>query len=177
MQAWLECSDMLLRAKNVLYGRALDLFYGEIKKGNISIKGKFVKFEDNGAQDKYEYLMLNMLQNKNSMEDFFSKMQGNANPESRKKALEFIENVNMIDRLVELSRIFEEWADEALLRVKEKSIRELMLKGISNNPRRKEAVAALLDIEKNGNEGIFSEEELYIFTEILQNDPDSRLAR
>ncbi|MGC8651676.1 MAG: hypothetical protein ACP5UH_00265 [Candidatus Micrarchaeia archaeon] len=153
MQAWLECNDLFIRAKNALYGRALDLFDEELKEGNIAVNGKFVKFEENGMQGRNEYLMLNMLQNKDDIADFFEKNQKDAGEKLVNRVSAFIEKINTIERLVALSKVFDEWAEEALLMVKEDSAEALVRKGIDEQPIRNDAIAALLDIEVSAKEG------------------------
>ncbi|MEM3178216.1 MAG: hypothetical protein QXT36_03480, partial [Candidatus Micrarchaeaceae archaeon] len=70
MQAWLEGNDILIRAKNALYEKALEMFEDEIKAGNISIKGRFVEFEEYSTQSKEEFLMLNLLGDKDRLVKF-----------------------------------------------------------------------------------------------------------
>ncbi len=170
MQAWLECNDLFIRAKNALYGRALDLFDAEMRKGNIAVNGKFVKFEENEIQDKDEYLMLNMLQNKDSIIDFFEQSRKAAWDNAAKRLSGFIDDVKAIDRLVRLSMVFDDWAEEALLMVREKSAEALMLSSIDENRERIDAIAELLSLESSrDSSGLFSKEEIAAFAKTLSS--------
>jgi hypothetical protein len=170
MQAWLECNDLLIRAKNALYEEALAIFSDEIKKGNIAVNGKFVKFEERGVQGKEEFLMLNMLSNKDDMISFFKKSDKSTIAGQSGKLASFIRSISRIEKLVELSRVFDEWAEESLLDIKEKDSLSIIRKGIAESPIKKEAVTALLDCDKCKSAGYFSDEDIQLFSKALSYD-------
>ncbi|MEM4098921.1 MAG: hypothetical protein QXW57_04130 [Candidatus Micrarchaeaceae archaeon] len=164
MQAWLEGNDILIRAKNALYEKALEMFEDEIKAGNISIKGRFVEFEEYSTQSKEEFLMLNLLGDKDRLVKFFADARAGTDSEAVRG---FIDRINKIDSLITLSKVFDDWAEEALTQIDAKDAKDIINNGVVNNPARKEAIAAL--IETNGIEtaGLLTKHELALFKKAI----------
>ncbi|MEM0149585.1 MAG: hypothetical protein QXW10_01675 [Candidatus Micrarchaeaceae archaeon] len=173
MQAWLECNDLLIRAKNALFDEALDIFNGELESGSIAIDGKFIKFEEPNMQSREVFLMLNMLNRKDELVKFFSNALKRPSNDAALKTSRFLGSINSIERLVALSKVFDDWAEEALLMVKEKSAYDIIEKGMRGSSARKSAVEELLRTQKGRSGSSFSAREKGIFAKALASTAKS----
>ncbi len=167
MQAWLDCNDLFTRAKNAMYGYALELFDEQLSKGNIAVQGKFLKFEDYNMQGKDEFLMLSLLNDMNSIVHFMDSKASKADPKLVARYNEFKEAMEMVAKAIGASKTFDYWASEALLHVKEKSITELISNTI--NDERAFAIESLLSVEKTRKDSVFTEQELNLLEHAIED--------
>ncbi|MEM3859531.1 MAG: hypothetical protein QW478_09025 [Candidatus Micrarchaeaceae archaeon] len=104
---------------------------------------------------------------KDRLASFFASAKAGAS--DAKSAQAFIKKINKIDSLITLSKVFDDWAEEALTQIDAKDAKDIINKGVVGNPARKEAIAAL--IETNGIEmtGILTKRELALFKKLFHD--------
>ncbi|MGC8623504.1 MAG: hypothetical protein ACP5TK_02425 [Candidatus Micrarchaeia archaeon] len=168
IDAWLVCNDLLIRAKNMLYAEALDIFERSRKQGRISVQGSFVRFEEPQNSNDAEFLLLKFLERKDEMVKYYeSQLSSGVLSDSQKKnLLAFLRDAEAMSTLVEYSRIFDEWAAEALHEVKESNVPSLLSKGIKHKPVRMEALHFLLSDIKVSKDVPFSEGEINMLEQV-----------
>jgi hypothetical protein len=137
----MDASEILIKLKDEAAAAAIRIFYEEVDKGNISIEGKMLEFDDaSDSLSRDMFLIGNLLKSKHE----FEMLQENGAVSQGGRTAKFNEAVSELEKLFGIVEGLQDWDSDVGRAIASSSIEDAFINTITSKPERISILASLL---------------------------------
>ncbi len=153
--AWMDASEILIKLKDEAAAAAVRLFYEEVERGDISVEGKMLEFDDaSDSLSRDMFLIGNLIKSKHE----FEKLQESKATLQGGRAVKFNEAVSELEKLFGIVEGLQDWDSDVGRAVASQSVEDALISTISSKPERISLLSSLLSDRYIGKEALAADE-------------------
>ena len=171
--AWMLCDDMFTRIKDELILEAVDILHDEIKEKRIDIRGYTALLPDRSQELQRDIFIINNIIS--NTDEIRGQYKSYVNVDNRDTASmrrldelkRFLMSVDAINVLMELSKVFSDWAADAGRFANIQDERELVIRSMGSNYERLEALKYVIASKKFNASKPITNHEREVLAEVM----------